>query len=271
MEHAYIELSYRQRVCILISLVFVGFIGLLALDPIPQDPNYHLFADDRSFFGVPHFYNVVSNIGFVALGSLGALTVAGWRRRDIFLMKTDATPYAVYFISVALVGLGSTYYHWAPSIDRLLWDRLPMSIAFMAFVSAIVADRIDRKAGNTWLLPLLVVLGLASLVYWCWTEAIGHGDLRFYAFAQFYPIVMLPFVFWLFPKHHYTSSNFIIWIITWYGLSKTLEHFDEEIFDFLGNTISGHTLKHLAATVAAFVVLRMLLIKSRQSTCHTPL
>jgi hypothetical protein len=271
VEHANIELSYRQRIWTLLIFVVIGFLGLLTLDPISQDPNYHLFADDRSFFSVPHFYNVVSNIGFVALGSLGALTVAGWRRRDIFLMKTDATPYAVYFISVALVGLGSTYYHWAPSIDRLLWDRLPMSIAFMAFVSAIVADRIDRKAGNAWLLHLLVALGLTSLVYWYWTEAMGQGDLRFYAFAQFYPIVMLPFVFWLFPKHHYTSSNFIFWIITWYGLSKILEHFDEEIFDILGNTISGHTLKHLAATVAALVVLRMLFSNTRSPACHLPI
>jgi len=242
-------------------LVIVGFVGLLALDPIPQDPNYHLFADARSFFGVPHFYNVVSNIGFVVLGSLGALTVVGWRRRDIFLMKTDARPYAVYFISVALVGLGSAYYHLAPSTDRLLWDRLPMSITFMAFVSAIVADRIDRKAGNIWLLPLLVALGLLSLVYWYWTEAMGRGDLRFYAFAQFFPIVMLPFIFWLFPKHHYTASSFIIWTITWFGVSKVLEYFDNEVFQILGSTISGHTLKHLAATVAAFVVLRMLIAR----------
>lgn len=206
----------------------------------------------------------MSNIGFVVLGSLGALAVVGWRRRGIFLMKTDALPYVVYFISVALVALGSAYYHWAPSNDRLLWDRLPMSIAFMAFVSAIVADRIDRKAGNIWLLPLLVALGLLSLVYWHWTEAMGHDDLRFYAFAQFYPIVMLPFVFWLFPKHHYTASSYIIWMITWYGLSKILEHFDKEVFDVLGNTISGHTLKHLAAAVAAFVVLRMLFSNSRR-------
>jgi len=197
--------------------------------------------------------------------------VVGWRRREIFLMKTDSLPYAVYFISVALVGLGSAYYHWAPSIDRLLWDRLPMSITFMAFVSAIVADRIDRKAGNMWLLPLLVALGLLSLVYWYWTEAMGCGDLRFYAFAQFYPIVMLPFIFWLFPKHHYTAGSFIFWIIMWFGLSKILEHFDHEIFDMLGRSISGHTLKHLASTVAVFIVLRMLFSNSRQTPRHQPL
>ena len=255
----------------MIILVIVGLIGILTLDPIPQDPSYHLFADARSFFSIPNFYNVVSNIGFIVLGTLGALTVVGWGRRDIFLMKTDARPYIVYFISVALVGLGSAYYHWEPTSDRLLWDRLPMSISFMAFASAIVADRIDRKAGTLWLLPLLVALGLLSLIYWYWTETMGHGDLRFYAFAQFYPVIMIPVVFWLFPKHHYTASRYMFWIIMWFGLSKILEYFDQEIFGILGNTLSGHSLKHLTAAVAAFVVLRMLLSNNVRSPSEPPL
>ena len=142
---------------------------------------------------------------------------------------------------------------------RLLWDRLPMSVAFMAFCSAIIADRIDAKAGNTWLLPILVALGLLSLVYWDWSESLGRGDLRFYGFVQYYPMIMLPVVCWLFSEYRYTAGRYIAWVIAWYGLSKVLEYFDSEVFDLLGHTISGHTLKHLAAAVATFVVLRMLL------------
>ena len=55
------KLSYCQSVCILIGIVFIGLISLLAMNPIPQDPNYHLFADSRTYFSVPNFYNVVSN------------------------------------------------------------------------------------------------------------------------------------------------------------------------------------------------------------------
>ena len=134
-----------------------------------------------------------------------------------------------------------------------------MSVAFMAFCSAIIADRIDAKAGNTWLLPMLVALGLLSLVYWDWSESLGRGDLRFYGFVQYYPMILLPVVCWLFPKYRYTAGRYIVWVIAWYGLSKVLEYFDGEVFDLLGHTISGHTLKHLAAAVATFVVLRMLL------------
>jgi hypothetical protein len=240
-------------------LVIVGLIGLLALDPIPQDLNYHLFADTRSFFGIPNFNDVTSNAGFALVGALGIFAVTGGRWRKIFVQPPDGWPYAVFFIGVALVSLGSAYYHWAPSNDRLLWDRLPMSVAFMAFSSAIIADRIHAKAVNIWLLPILVVLGLLSLVYWNWSESLGRGDLRFYGFVQFYPIILLPVVCWLFPEHRYTAGHSIVWVIAWYGLSKVLEHFDGEVFDLLGRTISGHTLKHLAAAVATFVVLRMLL------------
>ena len=259
-----IHLSFWQRVSILIGLVVVGLIGLLALDPIPQDPSYHLFADTRSFFGIPNFNDVTSNAGFALVGALGIFTVAGGRRSKIFVQPPDGWPYAVFFIGVALISLGSAYYHWAPSNDRLLWDRLPMSVAFMAFSSAIIADRIHAKAGNTWLLLILVVLGLLSLVYWNWSESLGQGDLRFYGFVQFYPIILLPVVCWLFPEHRYTAGRSIAWAIAWYGLSKVLEHFDSEVFDLLGRTISGHTLKHLAAAVATFVVLRMLLSGDRR-------
>lgn len=257
-----IGLSFRQRVSILVGLLVAGLLALLALDPIPQDPDYHRFADTRAFLSIPNFNDVASNAGFALVGLLGILTVAGRKRPAIFAQQADAWPYIVFFGGVALVSLGSAYYHWAPSNDRLLWDRLPMAIAFMAFCSAIVADRIDAKAGNTWLLPLLIALGLLSLVYWSSTEALGRGDLRFYAFVQFYPMIALPVVCWLFPEHRHTAGRYLVWVIAWYGLSKLLEHFDGEVFGLLGHTVSGHTLKHLAAAGATYVVLRMLLARA---------
>ena len=244
-------------------MVVIGFVALFALEPIPQDPNYHLFADTRSLFGIPNFNDVASNAGFALVGVFGVLTVAGRKRSDIFVQPPDARPYVVFFIGVALVSLGSAYYHWAPSNDRLLWDRLPMSVAFTAFCSAIIGDRIHAKAGIIWLLPILVTLGLLSLVYWDWSESLGRGDLRFYGFVQYYPMILLPVVFWMFPKYRYTAGRYVAWVIGWYGLSKVLEHFDSEVFDLLGHTLSGHTLKHLAAAVATFVVLRMLLWRTR--------
>ena len=252
-------LSFAQRIYVLIGLAVAGLVGLLFLDPIPQDPSYHLFADTRTLLGIPNFNDVFSNVGFAIVGVLGVQAVMGTRGLLIFTQRPEARPYIVFFIGVGLVSLGSAYYHWAPSNERLLWDRLPMSIAFMAFISAIVADRIDARAGNTWLLPVLVVLGFLSLIYWHWTESMGRGDLRFYGLVQFYPMVAMPLVCWLFPEHRYTSGRYILWVIGWYALSKVMEYFDGEVFALLGYTVSGHTLKHYTAAIATFVVLRMLL------------
>ncbi len=254
-----IDFSFRQRLSILIGLLLVSIVGLLFLDPIAQDPAYHLFADNRSFLGIPNFNDVVSNTGLAIVGILGMLTVLGVRGWVIFHQRSDARSYLVFFAAVALIGLGSAYYHWAPSNERLFWDRLPMVLAFTAFCSTIIADRIDARAGNTWLLPILIGLGVTSLVYWSWTESLGRGDLRFYGIVQFYPMVAMPIACALFPEHRYTAGRYILWVIAWYALAKVFEHFDGEIFEILGRTVSGHTLKHLAGTVATYVVLRMLM------------
>lgn len=240
------------------GLLLAGLMTLLSIDPVLQDPAYHLFADTRWFLGIPNFGNVVSNAGLTIAGIFGLFVIVGVNRSSIFTQRLDAWPYLIFFAGVALVSVGSAYYHLEPSNERLLWDRLPMSVAFMAFCSAVIADRIHNRLGNTWLLALLVVLGVLSLVYWHVTESQGHGDLRFYAFVQFYPILMLPVVLWFFPGYRYTAGRFLGWVIAWYALSKILEYYDKEVFDFFGHVVSGHTLKHLAAGASAFVVLYML-------------
>jgi hypothetical protein len=259
------DLSFWERVWLLLGLLIVVVFIVGMLEPMPQDPNYHLFADSRTFFGISNFNDVVSNIGFAVVGVLGLMVVAGVRGRVIFAGSPDARPYLIFFVGIALISLGSAYYHLAPSNERLFWDRLPMSIGFMAITAAVVADRVDSRAGNGWLLLLLLVTGAASLIYWAWTESMGRGDLRFYAMVQFYPMVALPLIVGLFPQHRYTLGRYLAWSILWYGLSKVFEYFDHEVFGLLGYTVSGHTLKHLTAAVATFMVLQMLLSKKAPS------
>lgn len=250
-------MSRTQRFAILIGLLAVALAIVFAVDPIPQDLAYHQFVDTRGIFGIPNFGDVASNIGFAVVGVM-ALIVLISQGHELFSTRADARPYLVFFVGVTLVSLGSGYYHWAPSNASLLWDRLPMSIAFMAISAAVVADRIDAKAGNGWLLGILLMLGLSSLFYWDWTESLGRGDLRYYALVQFYPMLALPIIIWAFRDHNYTNGRFLGWVIAWYGLSKVLEFFDRGVFELTGNLVSGHSLKHLAAAVATFMVLQML-------------
>jgi hypothetical protein len=242
---------------ILALTAVMALVATLFVPPIAQDPAYHDLADRRSLLGIANFGDVTSNAGFLVVGLLGLRFLAGRPGTALLPSALDRWPYAVFFAGVATVAVGSGYYHLAPSNDTLLWDRLPMTAAFMALFAAFVADRIARRVGAAILLPVLLALGVASVVYWHVTEAAGHGDLRFYALVQFYPMLAIPLMCWLFPGRH-TSGRSVVYILLWYGLAKLCEHFDAHIYDLLAHTLSGHSLKHLFAALAVYMVLSML-------------
>lgn len=252
------NLRKPHRILALLALLVIGLLGVNALDPIAQNPNYHQFADQRNWLGIPNANDVVSNSAFAVVGILGLVLILGNRRYEIFSQPTDTRPYLAFFLAVTLISVGSAYYHWAPSNERLFWDRLPMSVAFMAFCAAIIADRISAGFGNSSGLVLLMTCGASSVVYWHWTETMGRGDLRFYIFVQFYPIILLPLILWLFPAYRYTAGRYLFGVVAIYAASKVLEHFDHQVFELLLGTVSGHTLKHLTAAAATGVVLAML-------------
>jgi len=55
----------------------------------------------------------------------------------------------------------------------------------------------------------------------------------------------------------YTRGSDLLVVASFYVLAKVLEAADRQIFS-LGNLLSGHTLKHLAAGAAGLWILRML-------------
>ncbi|WP_179188612.1 hypothetical protein [Kiloniella majae] len=228
---------------------------------LPQDQLYHLFADTRSCLGIANFGDVISNLGFLIVGVLGLGKLKKLYFMERFQSIGEISPYIIFFLSVAFVAPGSAYYHTNPDNDRLFWDRLPMTVAFTSLFGAILIDRIEvfsvRKLAGK-LIALLTFLGLASLIYWQQTESIGSGDLRPYILVQFYPLIALPLVCWLYPLSKHTSGKYLAWMYVWYALAKALEYFDAEVYNLLGNTISGHSLKHLAAAMAVYMVVLML-------------
>ncbi len=225
------------------ALALIVLAVMIWVEPIPQDLNYHNFADHLNFWGVPNFWNVMSNLPFLLVGLLGIIALAKTR---LNVEPSYKLMYWVFFCGVLLVGLGSGWYHLNPSNSTLVWDRLPMTIAFMAFFAVIVAEHVDEKMGKSLFWPLLVI-GLLSIVYWQYTKSIGAGDLRWYGLVQFLPLILIPLIFWIYPKKY--SHSYLLWVfLGMYVVAKLLEHYDGAIFKSL-SFISGHSLKHIAAAV----------------------
>jgi len=202
-------------------------IVMLAVPRITQDQRYHDFAGPRSC-------DVYSNGAFL-LASLAGFVV-------LRQAKEGGSPAEyTFFLGTFATCLGSTYYHLAPDDARLVYDRLGMIICFAAIVAMLLEERLDVHA-----LPLLLTLGVASIVWWRVT-----GDLRPYGFVQFFPMLIIGILL-VVTKPRFTHAYALAIVGVLYALAKVFELFDRPIYDALG--VSGHTLKHLTAGTATGVV-----------------
>lgn len=242
------SISKRTRFRILVVTIGVALVGTFLTPSIPQDAAYHQFADQREIWSIPNFWNVATNAPFFLVGLIGIRVVQfGELHGGLPEIRFG---YLTFFVGMMGVAVGSSYYHLNPSNETLFWDRLPMTIAFMAFFSVIVSEYLSIALGPRLLWPLVCV-GILSVVYWSYTEGLGKGDLRPYALVQFLPGLLIPMVLLMFRSAF--SSNRYIWaMLSTYVLAKAAEALDEPIFAILGY-LSGHSLKHLIASVGGIL------------------
>ena len=225
-------------------------IAVVLSPPIPQDPGYHSFADQRTLIGIPNALNVLSNLPFAFVGIAGLAVT--FRRSTRFNFPWERWPYAALFAGTALTAVGSSYYHLAPDNARLVWDRLPMTIGFMGFLAATVGERIGVRPARLLFVPALM-FGTASVFHWHWTEVTGAGDLRWYALVQFGSLIAIALLLAMYDPT-YTRTSLIVAGLAAYSLAKVFELGDHAIFN-AGRIISGHALKHLSAAAGvAFLV-----------------
>ncbi len=240
------------RRALLGTLVLGSLAAVCFLRPIPQPPEYHGFADQRPFLGIPHFLDVASNLPFLVAGLFGlynALRKQGSRLVD----PAAQAPWTVLMAAIFLTGFGSSYYHWAPEDATLFWDRLPMALGFSALLGIMILERVDQTWGRRLWLPILLA-GLGTLLYWRW-----QGDLRWYVLLQAWAIVLVPTILLLFePKT--TDTRDLGVALALYALSKIFELLDVVIFN-MGGIVSGHTLKHLAAGLGSWFLYRHLSLR----------
>jgi hypothetical protein len=242
-------MEHRKRHIPLLLVIAGSLAVVLLFPPVLQDPAYHAFADQRVFFGISRFLDIFTNLPFLVIGIAGLLL--GFRRGISGAWRS----WMVFFAGVALVGIGSAYYHADPSDQRLVWDRLPMTAGFMGVLVAVLTERISERIETYGLLPA-VLAGMLSVLWWSW-----NGDLRPYIPVQALPLTVIPLMLLLYPDEK-TGDRFFMLSLLCHMLAKAAEHFDQAFYIVTGQVISGHSFKHLAAKTSCAILL--VLLKRRE-------
>jgi len=222
----------------------VILIGLLIWGRIPQDLDYHRFADTRTFLGISNFWDVFSNLPFLTIGIWGVWFCL-WNP-----LGPSQSAWTVFFVGVALISFGSAYYHLNPNNDTLVWDRLSMTIAFMSLLTAVFGDYVDQRLAI--MLVPAVLLGLSSVLYWSQVD-----DLRLYLWLQIITLLNIALIMILFRSVY--SNNLVMGLaLLSYVLAVVTEQTDRCIFELTDEIVSGHTIKHLLAAAGSYCVLLLL-------------
>ena len=158
-------------------------------------------------------------------------------RRATFQFGIERRPYVVLFVAVLFTAAGSAYYHAAPDNEALFFDRLPITIAFMALVASQIVDRIGVERGSR---------------HCCRCSCSAQHPSCTGAQANEPAQAMSPYVVrGVFDRHtavlasilsRYTCGKYVYWVLAWYVLGKCLETFDAEVLEW-SRIVSGHTLE----------------------------
>ena len=243
----------KERVLVAVSLALA--LCAVAAPRIGQDDR-HVMVDQRTIAGVPYGMDVLSNLPFLFVGVAGLIATSSRRSgRTPFRDAWTRWPYRALFAGVVLTTFGSTWYHLAPSTARVVWDRLPMTIAFGGLLAAVIAERVSVRIARALFLPVLLA-GVGSVAYWYLTQRAGAGDLRAYALVQFGSLIIVLLILVLYPSREHGAG----WLgggLALYGVAKAFEMTDGAVYHAL-HVVSGHTLKHVTAAVAVGCVVAML-------------
>ncbi len=209
---------------------------------VAQQARYHDFADQRTWWGLPYAMDVLSNLPFAVGGVWGLLAVC---RQPSGAQRSLA---AMFFGGLVVAAVCSSSYHWQPDNARLAVDRLGMVLAFAGLLGLAAADRISFRAG--WLTAATVLLwGPVSVQVW-----VASGNLLPWAVLQGGGMLLLLGLAWCRPAAGAWGIRLGA-VIAMYALAKLLELGDHTMFAWTGGWVSGHSLKHAVAALAAWPVL----------------
>lgn len=247
----------RNEIALLLASLALVLAGAL-LPPVVQGAQYHEFADQRTLWGLPHAMDVLSNLPFALAGLVGILALMSLPARS--LSNVQRAMAWLFFTGLVLTALASGWYHLQPDDAGLAVDRCAMAIAFAGLLGLAAAGPVSERAGAALGLAVLL-LGPYSVHLWA-----SAGNVLPWALLQFGGMALIAWLAMLRPR---AVALDIRWsaAIGAYAFAKLLEQGDPAVYAITGEWVSGHTLKHVIAALAAWPVIAAVLAirRSRQN------
>ncbi len=226
-----------------LALVLLALLG----PAIAQPADHHHFADQRALWGIPCAWDVLSNLPFALLGLVGL----GWLVAVPAPGRTQRACAALFFGGLVVTATCSAWYHLQPNDAGLVIDRLGMVFAFAGLLGLAVVDRISGRAGLA-MAAMVLVLGPWSVQVWA-----SSGNVLAWCVLQFGGMALMLWLATLRPVAGALGLRLGA-ILLIYSAAKALELADHAVFDLTGQLVSGHTLKHVVAGLAALPVIAAL-------------
>jgi hypothetical protein len=219
------------------------------------------FADDRAWHGLPNAMDVLSNVPFVVIGFLGLYRLNRIdRSHQEALAEFPLAPPAsdppdntldcawLFFAGLIATAAGSAFYHLMPDAPRLAADRAGMAVAFAGLIGIAVCERVSQRAG--WPVAWFVLTAGLLAAEVCQET----GNVMPWALVQFGGMALVLTLALATPMRGAVGLK-LGWVIFFYALAKVFELADQQIYEATRHMVSGHTLKHLAASLAGLPVL----------------
>lgn len=218
------------------AAILAAAVCVVVLGPIERGETFHHYADQRTWLGIPHAGDVLSNLAFVVV----ALH---------YLRRVPALG-----LAVACIGAGSAIYHWAPSDTTLVVDWAPIGVTLMLVLAVVIRDRIGARAGQVVQSfgPLAAVFAVGYWLVTGGTEGDARGDMAPYVALQVLGVALPPLLALVAPGR--IATRYLLAAVVCFLAARVFGAYDAQLLDAIA--ISGHSLKHLAAAAASAWVLR---------------